>query len=343
MASSTEPRDRVMTRCTPVVPSRTSASPSRTRSVAIPPLSPDPAELSSGSMSACRKSWAMVSPSARAGSGPREAARSTGRVGRRRRGGRRRPPPPRAGRPPVRPVARWPIADVAAIRTTSASVASVASRSSGAVAMECRTSPSVSTRRARASGAATPSSAPSTPTTSCSAVAPDHRSSVRWASMPVNPPSTTMPRSAPIPSARGSPEPSAQAACSRRKARSSDRRPTSIRPASPSNTWARAWVAAIAASSSSPRSACASTRMVRTPGSRPASKARSSARRMASTIDGAAMTASSAVWTPTVPLPRWWHLRAAGAEQVLWMILGQFVGSVHRLTDPGKAGTCASS
>ena len=196
----------------------------------MPPLSPEPAELSSGSMSACRKSWAMVSPSARAGSGACDAARSTS-ASRATSPMRSSPTAAAPSRSTTRSSgARWPIAAMAAIRTTSGSAASVASRRSGTVAMECRTSPSVSTRRARASGASTPRSAPSTPTTNCSEVAPDHRSSVRCASIPVNPPSTTMPRSAPIASARGRPEPSAQAACSRRKARSSDRRPTSLRP-----------------------------------------------------------------------------------------------------------------
>ena len=69
----------------------------------------------------------------------------------------------------------------------------------------------------------------------------------------------------------------------------------------------------------------ASTRIVRTPGSRPASKARSSARRMASTIVGAAMTASSAVWTPTVPLLAGAHRAAeggAGALDDTWAVCG---------------------
>ena len=65
-AASTKPRDMVSTRSTPG--SATSASPSRTSMVAIPPLSPAPARLSSRSRSACRNSWPMLSP-VRAGRG----------------------------------------------------------------------------------------------------------------------------------------------------------------------------------------------------------------------------------------------------------------------------------
>ncbi len=264
----------------------------------MPPLSPDPAELSCGSMSACRKSWATVRPSRRSAGGAARAPRSM------------RASPATSPRSPScaarclrnsasrGSVARWPIADTAAMRTTLDSTASDARRKSGAVAMGFRTRPSVSTTRARASGSTMPSRAPSAPTTSCSAVADDHFSSVRCASIPAKPPATTIPSSGPMASARGRPEPRAHAACSRRKGRSSVSWPTSIRLASPSNTSASACVAAMAASSSSPRTACARTRIVRTPGSRPASKARSSASRIASTIAEALLTASSAVWTP---------------------------------------------
>ena len=92
---------------------------------------------------------------------------------------------------------RWPSADIAAIRTTSASAASDASRSRGAVAMVLPHEPEGLDEARAGLGSAIPRSAPSTPTTSCSAVAADHRSRVRWASIPVNPPSTTMPRRLP--------------------------------------------------------------------------------------------------------------------------------------------------
>ena len=120
----------------------------------MPPLSPEPAELSSGSMSACRKSWAMVSPSARARLGAARARRRSTRAS--------RATSPRRSSPTAR---RLEQVDHAA-RPVGAGRSPTSRRSArrrprrhpspaagaGAVAMECRTSPRVSTRRARASG-----------------------------------------------------------------------------------------------------------------------------------------------------------------------------------------------
>ena len=67
-------------------------------------------------------------------------------------------------------------------------------------------------------GRSMPSSAASRPTASGLAASIDHFSSVRCASMPAKPPAATMPIRRPIASKRGSPEPSAHAACSRMEA-----------------------------------------------------------------------------------------------------------------------------
>ena len=75
-AWATGPRESVITRSTPVLGSATSASPRRTSRVAMPPLSPAPTAESDGSMSACRNSCPIVSPSARATRGFGTASRS---------------------------------------------------------------------------------------------------------------------------------------------------------------------------------------------------------------------------------------------------------------------------
>ena len=80
--------------------------------------------------------------------------------------------------------------------------------------------PTVSTRRALASGSATCFRALSRQRATCSGAVRPHRSRVRWASIPGNPPSATILTRSGVPSGRGGREPSAQAECSRRNSES---------------------------------------------------------------------------------------------------------------------------
>ena len=139
----------------------------------------------------------------------------------------------------------------------------------------------------------------------------DHCSSVRWASIPPNPPSATIDTSRPMVSKRGSRDASAHAACSRRKPRSireqvgeHDIRLLVDRPAR-----RRASRRSRRAGRRPARRHC-STRIVRAPPSRLASKARSSASRSASTSRSASRTASRLVKIPMkIPPFRWQRAR----------------------------------
>ena len=153
-ASRAVPRERVSTRPTPG--SVASASPSRTSSVATPPLSPAPARLRSRSMSACRKSWATVrpgpAPPRSTASMPRSIAASRATVPRSPSAVLRS----RTAATAAASVGRSPRAATAVSRAVGCSPGSTASSSSARPAIGPGTRPRVSTSLLRTAGAGRP-------------------------------------------------------------------------------------------------------------------------------------------------------------------------------------------
>ena len=125
-----------------------------------------------------------------------------------------------------------------------ASEASPAIRASRSVGLRS-TSPSVSASRRRAPGRDPASNAALTAFVTAVLAVALHPSSVRWASIPVNPPDTTRPTSGESPAGSGTRADSAHAACSETCQRRSAKRSTSTPVAPTADSALMAWIAAI--------------------------------------------------------------------------------------------------
>ena len=201
----------------------------------MPPVSPRPECRRRPSTSPWRKSCTTVRPSDRTEAAGRNAegvggwASALARAATRARGPPEAATASRAARAdgasgaPRHPgsVRRSPRADRAAARTTGASVSSRAIFVGVPRAPGAGTSPRVSTRRARPAGSGSKASAAVRASMTSAGAAVAQVSTVRWASIPVNPPRAVRRTSGATASGCGAAPPKASTACSATSGRSS--------------------------------------------------------------------------------------------------------------------------
>ena len=250
-AEETSPRPMVRISATSGWPA--SSAESSRRSVAMPPWSPVPGRPSS--WSACRNSWATRNPRAAlvdaANRDGQRSARASSACA-----ATSSSPAASAANGPTSPGCSASAA-TAAMRVGWASAGSAAIGESSAVAPAVPTRPRVSVRRRRPPSPASDRRAVDTARSTMSPSVRDQPSSVRWASMPVNPPAVTRWTSAGRADACTARADNAQAACSamcqRRSASSSTSSPATVRPGTALAAWTAAidvnwsWSSAIAA------------------------------------------------------------------------------------------------